>query len=267
MASITLRSLSSPTSAGATVKNAPLTNAEVDANFDAINAAKVERNGSLPMTGKLTLVAPSTGRASIRVPEGDEPTTPAEGDIWNAGGTLRFAKTTSVFVDLLNDDNLEGSVNQIVVTKVGDSVVLSTPQNIATTSNVRFNSLGIGMAASGTAGRIDAAGDIVGFSTSDERFKNNIVLIDDALAKVKSLRGVMFDWDKNTREYHGYSGHDTGLIAQDLLNVLPEVVQERQTGYLAVKYEKTIGLLVEAIKELAEKVETLEDRLAKKGGK
>ena len=81
-------------------------------------------------------------------------------------------------------------------------------------------------------------------------------MITDALAKVKSLRGVEFTWDEATKEHHGYDGRDTGVIAQDVVQVLPEVVQVRDNGYMAVKYEKMIGLLVEAIKELDAKINT-----------
>lgn len=116
--------------------------------------------------------------------------------------------------------------------------------------------VGTGITPSGTNGRIDAQNDVVAFSSSDERFKTDISVITDALAKVKSLRGVEFTWDEATKEHHGYDGRDTGVIAQDVVQVLPEVVQVRDNGYMAVKYEKMIGLLVEAIKELDAKINT-----------
>ena len=118
-----------------------------------------------------------------------------------------------------------------------------------------YTSLGVGINASGTTGRIDAANDVVAFSTSDERMKTNIVTISNALEKVASLRGVEFTWDETMKEHHGYEGQDTGVIAQDVMKVLPEVVQVRDNGYMAVKYEKMIGLLIEAIKELNNKVD------------
>jgi hypothetical protein len=66
---------------------------------------------------------------------------------------------------------------------------------------------------------------------------------------------VLFDWDESKKLAHGFEGADTGVIAQDVLEVLPEVVTMRKNGFLAVKYEKMIGLLVEAIKELDTKVD------------
>ena len=134
-------------------------------------------------------------------------------------------------------------------------------QYVKTSSSVRFNSLGVNVAASATAGRIDAGNDIVAYSSSDERLKENIVPIDNALNKVKSLTGVEFDWKPEYKDAHGYEGHDTGVIAQQVQEIMPSAVRTNQTGFLAVRYEKLIGLLIEANKELAARVEELEAKL------
>jgi hypothetical protein len=115
-------------------------------------------------------------------------------------------------------------------------------------------SLGVGVDPSGTTGRIDASNDIVAYSTSDRRLKENITPIPFALDKVKALTGVMFDWKEKTKEAHGHSGRDTGIIAQEVQAVMPTAVRTNDTGYLAVRYEKLIGLLIEANKELADQV-------------
>jgi hypothetical protein len=121
--------------------------------------------------------------------------------------------------------------------------------------------LGVNIAPSATAGRIDASNDIVAFSSSDERLKDNITPIENALDKVKSLTGVEFDWKPEHKEAHGHEGHDTGIIAQQVLGVMPSAVRTNDTGYLAVRYEKLIGLLIEANKELAARVEELENKI------
>ncbi len=105
-------------------------------------------------------------------------------------------------------------------------------------------------------GSLTATGDVVAFSTSDRRHKNNIVLISDALSKVTKLNGVTWEWnddvDAATKETP-----KTGLIAQEVQEVLPEVVKERADGFLALDYSKTIGLLVEAIKEQQQQIHSL----------
>ena len=107
-----------------------------------------------------------------------------------------------------------------------------------------------------TDGRIDASNDVVAYSTSDIRLKNNIKTIDKALDKVKNIQGIEFDWIEKEK-VHGNSGHDVGVIAQEIEKVLPDVVTTRDSGYKAVKYEKIVPLLIEAIKELSRQVDGL----------
>jgi hypothetical protein len=121
--------------------------------------------------------------------------------------------------------------------------------------------LGVNVAASATAGRIDASNDIVAYSSSDERLKHNITPIENALDKVKSLTGVEFDWKPEYKHAHGYEGHDTGIIAQQVQEVIPSAVRTNDTGFLAVRYEKLIGLLVEGMKEQQAQIEELKAKL------
>jgi hypothetical protein len=118
------------------------------------------------------------------------------------------------------------------------------------------DSLGVGMAPNATDGRIDADNDVVAFSSSDIRFKKNTTPIQDALFKIQQLQGIEFDWIPN-QEHHGYEGHDVGVIAQEVEKVLPEVVITRDSGYMAVKYEKMIPLLIEGIKEQQTQIDEL----------
>ncbi len=129
------------------------------------------------------------------------------------------------------------------------AVTISIGQAVATSSDVRFNSLGVGMAASATAGRIDATNDIVAYSSSDRRFKNNIKPIENPLDKINKISGNTFDWNEETKIEHGYDGNDVGVIAQEIEEVLPQLVQTRESGYKAVKYDKLVALLIEGIKE------------------
>ena len=118
----------------------------------------------------------------------------------------------------------------------------------------------LGTTGNSTAGKLTAANDVVAYSSSDKRFKSNITPIWDALFKVKQLNGVEFEWIPD-KENHGYEGHDVGVIAQEVEKVLPEVVTTRESGFKAVKYEKMIPLLIEAIKEQNVLIEELEDRI------
>ena len=101
--------------------------------------------------------------------------------------------------------------------------------------------------------RVD--GDIIAFHSSDKRLKDNIKLIPNALDKVTSISGNTFNWNENT-ENEGKG--DTGVIAQEVEALdLPGVTTTRENGYKAVRYEKLIPLLIEAIKELKAEVNEL----------
>lgn len=101
-------------------------------------------------------------------------------------------------------------------------------------------------------------GDVVAYYSSDERLKNNILSIDNCLNKVMSLDAVSFDWNK---KQNAYSGHDIGLIAQQVNEVAPEIVEERKDGYLALKYEKMVPLLVGAIKDQQKIIDEMREEI------
>jgi hypothetical protein len=95
---------------------------------------------------------------------------------------------------------------------------------------------------------VRCTGDVIGFSSSDKRLKKDITKISNALDKVLSLRGVEFTWDEELQT--AYQGKDTGVIAQEVEEVMPTAVTDRDNGYKAVKYDRLIPLLIEAVKEL-----------------
>jgi hypothetical protein len=115
----------------------------------------------------------------------------------------------------------------------------------------------------GATGEIRATNEITAYYSSDERLKENITTIDNALGKLRKLKGVMFDWKddvvagKGGEDGYFVRKHDTGVIAQEVEEVLPEVVAERQDGFKAVRYEKLAGLIIQAINELADQVDAL----------
>ena len=108
-------------------------------------------------------------------------------------------------------------------------------------------------------GDLYVTGDITAFWSSDERLKNDIHPIKDPLEKVLSLSGNTFTWNEKSK-YNGTE--DVGLIAQEVEAVLPEAVTEKDTGYLGVRYDRVIPLLVEAVKELSGRVNEIEDSIS-----
>lgn len=296
MASITTRVDGSGQS-GVTVKGAPLTNSEIDQNFLSLNNNKLESSWT-GNTSIVTLGTVTTGTWSATTIATNRGGTGLTS--FNSGGAV-YATSTSALTtgtlpvsaggtginsgitagELLIGNSsgtftaaeLTGTTNRISVTNGNGSITLSTPQDIATSSNVQFGSIGIGTAASGSAGEIRATSQIISYY-SDERLKENIEIIQDALDKVMTLRGVTYNANELAESF-GY--HDkqkqVGVLAADVQKVLPEAVRpapfdiiriDENTeisrsgeNYMTVQYEKLVPLLIEAIKELNTQIKEL----------
>ena len=98
-------------------------------------------------------------------------------------------------------------------------------------------------------------GDVIAFLSSDQTLKENITRIPDALDKVSSLSGNTFTWIEGSK----HEGEDdTGVIAQGVESLgLPGLTTTRENGTKAVRYEKLIPVLIEAIKELKAEIDIL----------
>ena len=109
-------------------------------------------------------------------------------------------------------------------------------------------------------GTLQVEGDVIAFSTvisSDEKLKDNVETIDGALDKVKQLKGVTFNYKSNGNA----SG---GIIAQDVEKVLPSLIKEQNTldgtdTFKTVDYNGLIGLLIESVKELSDRLDKCEN--------
>ena len=147
-----------------------------------------------------------------------------------------------------------------ISTGQGATEVYLMNQNLQTGNSVQFNGLGVGTAPSGVVGAILATNDVVAFSTSDERLKENFEPIGSAVEKVGQLNGYTFDWIP-MEGVHVHSGHDIGVKAQEVEKVLPEIVEDRGNGYKAVKYDKLTALLIQAVNEQQQQIDKLTTEL------
>ena len=109
---------------------------------------------------------------------------------------------------------------------------------------------------------LSVTGDVIAYSASDQRLKTNIKPITNAVDKINKLDGITYNWNELARD-RDTTLTEAGLLAQQVEAVLPEVVTTREDGYMAVKYERIVPLLVEAIKELSAEVKELKKQLAK----
>jgi hypothetical protein len=108
-------------------------------------------------------------------------------------------------------------------------------------------------------GSLYVTADVVAYYSSDERLKDNIELISNPIQKVQQLRGVEFDWKDGIPKA---GQHDYGVIAQDVIKVMPEIVNQRPDGFYAVDYDKIIGLLIEVVKDQEKRIKELENKVS-----
>jgi hypothetical protein len=109
-------------------------------------------------------------------------------------------------------------------------------------------------------GNIYATDDIYAYYSSDLRLKKDIELIEDPIDKIKQMRGISFSWNEKKPIPEGFHNpRELGVIAQEVLSAIPEVVRKKRDGYYGVKYEQLIPVLVEGIKEQQEQIEVLQE--------
>lgn len=114
----------------------------------------------------------------------------------------------------------------------------------STDGSFAFRTNGIDRATLDNSGNFTATGDVTAYS--DVRLKSDIQTIANALEIVKRLRGTAYVKDGKA---------SIGVIAQEVQQVIPQVVHENSDGYLSVAYGNMVAVLIEAVKELDAKVE------------
>lgn len=281
---------------GGTAKGSPLTSAEIDQNFINLNTDKLETSftGSTNIVTLGTIATGTWNATTIATTRGGTGLTSftSGGAVYAtstsalttgtlpvaSGGTGQTSYTNGQLLignttgNTLTKATLTGTANQVAVTNGSGSITLSTPQDLASSSNVQFGSLGVGTASSGTSGEIRATADITSYY-SDERLKENVELIPNALDKVMSLRGVTYNANQLAESF-GFKNKEkqVGVLAGDVERVLPEAVKPAPfdimlfentevsrsgENYKTVQYEKMVPLLIEAIKELNKEIQEL----------
>jgi len=188
-------------------------------------------------------------------------TTPSQKLSVVSGGSLTRANITNT------DNGALGAGIQFTV-ESGGSLVSNATIRVDNAGNVSiFNGINnseVEHIRITSGGDLHVDGDVIAFSTtiSDQRLKDNIQTIDNALDKVSNLRGVSYTWNNGNRK----GQKDLGLIAQEVEQVLPELVREKEMPmidggtYKTVDYEKIVGVLIEAVKELKAEVESLKSK-------
>ena len=192
-------------------------------------------------------------------------------------GNIQIAQTTANTIDTLSgnlvldstggivdiNDNVDisgtldvdgdvtlGNTTSDATTVSGTLAVQSTTNSTSKTTGALTVSGGVGI-----NNDLHVGGDITAFSSSDQNLKTNVVGITSALYKVGLITGYTYTWNEKAH----FEGDDTGVIAQEVEALgLPGISTTRFDGTKAVRYEKLVPVLIQAIKELEARVKTLE---------
>tara|TARA_R100000900_G_scaffold20291_4_gene16639 strand:+ start:10326 stop:14093 length:3768 start_codon:yes stop_codon:yes gene_type:complete len=122
-----------------------------------------------------------------------------------------------------------------------------------------YNNTAFYLDPSTTGTSVNVAGDVVAYASSDIRFKNNVTPITNALDKLSKIGGYTFEWNEISHKETGKK--DIGVVAQEVEEILPEIVQTRSNGYKAVDYQKLTALLIESVKEQQFIIDDLKSRI------
>ena len=222
-------------------------------------------NGNLTVTGTVTAqefnteyisssVIYESGSTKFGDSIDDQHTFTGSVDIDGRLGITGFADVSASLASLVGNSGIQNIVED-TTPQLGGNLALNSNSitgtgNIDITGEVTASALLIN-------GTITSTGDITAFASSDKRLKDNITPISDATSKLSQIGGYEFDWNSNS----SHSGHDVGVIAQEIEKVLPEIVVTRDNGYKAVRYEKIVALLIEAVKEQQLQINELKSKL------
>ena len=294
---ITSSMITDGTIATADIADDAITNAKIADNAVTADQISVSGNGTsgqaLTSDGDGTFSFTTiTGNAyDLEVPSGTTAIRLAQtaggsdnDDITLTGGTgISIARTSASEITITNSSTntnsfaTGGSLSSGVLTITGNSGFssftvsgFSTATNqtrsslsIDTGDNVQFGGLGAGTSAA--SGEVRATGEITAFYSSDIALKENINPIENALNKVMSLGGYNYDWkDSYVEKRGGIDGYfvrksDIGVLAHEVEKVVPEAHAVRKDGTGAVRYEKIVPLLIEAIKDLNKEIKELKN--------
>jgi hypothetical protein len=250
----------SPTKPTATTAdNTSLTNVEIDGNFASLNDAKLELGSNITTfaTGDILYASAANTLSKLTIGSAGQLLTVSGGvPIWQAasislpsqtgnnGKFLTTNGTTASWADagviLTDDTSTASNANYLTFTTSTSGTMTSAK---VTSTKLYFNP------STGTLNSTDFN------SLSDSRFKTDLEKIHGALSKVKQLTGYTFTMAESGKR-------SAGLLAQDVKPVSPESIggtEDRMT----LNYDSLFGLIVEAIKEIDDKLTSIEQRLDK----
>ena len=193
--------------------------------------------------------------------------TDINGDSLNAEANLTFDGSTLTCAGAATFTNTgTGASNSIwhqsnnYMYMTGGSAGLALKNATSETSGIFLtaNAIALNATTSTFTGTLHVTADVIAYYSSDPTLKENKELISNPLDKIDSIGGYSFDWKESAEEYGKHlKGKDYGVMADEIADILPELVQTREDGIRAVKYDKLVPLLIEGIKELKHELDMI----------
>ncbi len=208
------------------------------------------------MANRIPLIVNTTAAQIQEIPSGD---------VLNFDNKVVLTNSTASSSASIGALVVTGGVGIGGASNFGDVVTLSKSSgtSLVVSSNQASSSKTTGavtvVGGVGVSGNLNVGGDITAFASSDETLKENLVAIPNAVSKVGIITGYTFSWKADTGYDYLDSKTDTGVIAQQVEALgLPGITTTRDDGTKAVRYDRLVPLLIEAIKELDGRIKTLE---------
>jgi hypothetical protein len=225
-----------------------------DASTNTLNCPNI--NGALTgNAGTATLATNVVGGANRVLFNNAADTTTTTSNFTYDGTQLDVAgniRANGIRLGFLNGTTIDTTTGDLRLDSSNNKVVISAT---AASSSKDTGALVV-EGGLGVEGKIHAGDDIVAFNSSDITLKENINPIPNSLDKILSLSGNIFSWNSKS-DYYGTD--DIGILAQEVEALgLPGITQTRDNGVKAVRYDRLIPILIEAVKELTAKVKSLE---------
>ena len=243
------------------------------ANNTVTITGQLNANGGIVCDTNKFTVADTSGNTSIAGTLGVTGTTTLTGEVTVNTGIIPDAdegaylgSSSKPFSDAhIGEIRIADGSNDNEIDTASGGLTLDSATGTTTIDDNLVVSGGLDVNGTGThtlAGPLEVSGsikainsDIIAYASSDERLKENVKPIENPIAKLLNLSGNTYTW----KEGCAFSGDDTGVIAQEVEALgLPGVVETRADGFKAVRYERLVPLLIEAVKDLNAKVDTLE---------
>ena len=236
------------------------TNMYYTSSLDELTVENIDINGTATLNGSTITSWPSGGGGgSFFGAHGMGPVAPGSPtqatNTVTTGSIIMNDDAEIFFGDIGGEAELYSDGTDLLLDMSHTKLFKIRNEYTSTTTGFTFDALNGDFTAIGDISAVGGTftGDVaaVNFnSTSDESLKENVQTITNALDKVDSLRGVNFDWIDSGKAA-------TGVIAQEIETILPEVVTEDEDGIKHVAYGNVVGVLIEAIKELKAEIEDL----------